>query len=103
MNFGLRGRNAVVFGGTRGIGCAIANTLAVEGADVAVYARNADQVKNTVAELQKPRRADNQSCVLFAAVHESPYGTFETCRPALKMSVYRGRPEVTGRRSKRPF
>jgi molybdate transport system substrate-binding protein len=32
---------------------------------------------------------------------ECAYGTFETCRPGLKMSVYRGRPEVTGRRSKR--
>jgi hypothetical protein len=31
----------------------------------------------------------------------SPIGTFETCRPALKMSVYWGRPEATGRRSKR--
>jgi hypothetical protein len=30
------------------------------------------------------------------AVHESGTGTFETCRPALKMSVDRGRPEVTG-------
>jgi 3-oxoacyl-[acyl-carrier protein] reductase len=70
MDLGLRGRNAVVLGST-GIGRAIANTLAVEGADVAVCARNADQVKNTVAVLQ--RRAGNQSCVLFAAVHESPY------------------------------
>jgi hypothetical protein len=27
-------------------------------------------------------------------------GTFETRRPALKMSVHRGRPEVAGERSK---
>ena len=33
---------------------------------------------------------------LFAAVHESAVGTFETCRPALMMSAYRGRPEVGG-------
>lgn len=52
MDLGLRGRNAVVLGGTRGIGRAIADTLAREGADVAVCARNADQVMNTVAELQ---------------------------------------------------
>jgi hypothetical protein len=26
-------------------------------------------------------------------VHESDIGTFETCQPAPKMSVYRGRPE----------
>ena len=31
----------------------------------------------------------------------SAFGTFETCRPALKMSVHRGRSEVTGGRSER--
>jgi hypothetical protein len=27
---------------------------------------------------------------VFAALHESGYGTFETYRPTLRMSVYRG-------------
>ena len=31
----------------------------------------------------------------------SGVGTFETCRPTLRMSANRGRPEVTGARSKR--
>jgi 3-oxoacyl-[acyl-carrier protein] reductase len=52
MDLGLKGRNAVVLGGTRGIGRAIAGTLAAEGAGVAVCARNADQVTSTVAELK---------------------------------------------------
>jgi 3-oxoacyl-[acyl-carrier protein] reductase len=52
MDLGLKGRNAVVLGGTRGIGRAIAGTLAGEGAGVAVCARNADQVSATVAELK---------------------------------------------------
>jgi 3-oxoacyl-[acyl-carrier protein] reductase len=52
MDLGLKGRNAVVLGGTRGIGRAIAETLAAEGADVAVCARNAEQVAATVAELK---------------------------------------------------
>jgi 3-oxoacyl-[acyl-carrier protein] reductase len=52
MDLGLKKRNAVVLGGTRGIGRAIAGTLAGEGAGVAVCARNADQVANTVAELK---------------------------------------------------
>ena len=37
----------------------------------------------------------------FAAVHQSLVGTFETCRRTLRMSVYRGRPEVIGARSER--
>ena len=52
MDLGLKGRNAVVLGGTRGIGRAIADTLAGEGASVAICARNADQVKNAVAGLK---------------------------------------------------
>jgi 3-oxoacyl-[acyl-carrier protein] reductase len=52
MDLGLKGRNAVVLGGTRGIGRAIAGTLAAEGTGVAVCARNADQVAATVAEFK---------------------------------------------------
>ncbi len=52
MDLGLKGKNAVVLGGTRGIGRAIAATLVAEGANVAVCARNADQVAATVAELK---------------------------------------------------
>jgi 3-oxoacyl-[acyl-carrier protein] reductase len=48
----LRGKNAVILGGTRGIGRAIAETLADEGANVAVCARNAVQVSEAVAALQ---------------------------------------------------
>ena len=52
MDLGLKGRNGVILGGTRGIGRAIAGTLAGEGAGIAVCARNADQVAITVTELK---------------------------------------------------
>ena len=41
--------------------------------------------------------------VPFVAVHKSPNGTFKTCRWILRMSVYWGRPEVSGQLSKRRF
>ena len=53
MDLGLRGRRAVVTGATKGIGRAVAEHLAAEGADVAVCARNADEVAATVADLRK--------------------------------------------------
>lgn len=53
MDLKLKGLRALVSGGTKGIGRAIADTLAGEGADVAICARNADEVKATAAEINK--------------------------------------------------
>ena len=53
MDLGLKGKKAIVTGGTRGIGRAIVERLAVEGCDVALCARNADEVAAAVEAVQK--------------------------------------------------
>jgi 3-oxoacyl-[acyl-carrier protein] reductase len=51
MDLMLKGLKAIVTGGTKGIGRAIAGTFAAEGTDVAICSRNAEDVLGTVASL----------------------------------------------------
>jgi len=51
VDLGLKGKKAIVTGGTRGIGRAIAELLADEGADVAICARNREQIDEAVKAL----------------------------------------------------
>ena len=51
MDLGLRDKRAIVIGGSRGIGKAIARELAREGADVAIVARTKERLDATAREL----------------------------------------------------
>jgi NAD(P)-dependent dehydrogenase (short-subunit alcohol dehydrogenase family) len=53
MDLGIKGKLALVTGSTMGIGRAIAETLAAEGARVIVNGRNEATVRNTVAALSR--------------------------------------------------
>ena len=52
MDLGIRGKYALVTGGSHGIGLAAAHALADEGCNVAVCARTADRLTQAVRELQ---------------------------------------------------
>jgi 3-oxoacyl-[acyl-carrier protein] reductase len=52
MDLGLNGKKVIVTGGSKGIGRAVAETFAAEGADVSICARNAGDVAAAVASLK---------------------------------------------------
>jgi NAD(P)-dependent dehydrogenase (short-subunit alcohol dehydrogenase family) len=53
VDLGLSGRRAIVTGGSKGLGKAIAAELVAEGASVAICSRNADELNATADELRK--------------------------------------------------
>lgn len=53
MELGLKGRNALVTGGSKGIGKAIARSLAKEGVNVVVLARTKEPLEQTAEEIRR--------------------------------------------------
>lgn len=52
-NMNIKGKNAIVTGGGRGLGKAVALALANEGVNVAITGRNEENLKMTVEEIKK--------------------------------------------------
>ena len=52
MDLGLKGKRVLITGGSKGIGRAIAEGFAAEGAHVAICARNSEELATTVAALK---------------------------------------------------
>jgi 3-oxoacyl-[acyl-carrier protein] reductase len=57
VDLGLTGRRAIVTGGSKGLGKAIAAELIAEGASVVICSRHAGELEATVAELTKQQAA----------------------------------------------
>ena len=52
MDLGLKGKKAIITGGSKGIGLASAHALADEGVDVAICSRNIDDVNSALDALK---------------------------------------------------
>lgn len=52
MDLGISGRTAIVTGGSKGIGNAIANKMATEGVDLAICARREEPLKKAANEIE---------------------------------------------------
>ncbi|CAM4319177.1 SDR family oxidoreductase [Paenibacillus phoenicis] len=66
MDLGLRGKRAIITGGSKGIGLATALTLAAEGAQVAIVARNEGPLQEAAAAIRE--KTGTEPLVLVADV-----------------------------------
>jgi 3-oxoacyl-[acyl-carrier protein] reductase len=66
VELGLAGRRAIVTGGSKGLGKAIAAELLTEGASVAICSRHADELAETAAELRKAADPEQHGQQLLA-------------------------------------
>jgi 3-oxoacyl-[acyl-carrier protein] reductase len=71
MNLDLRGKNALVCGGSKGIGKASAIELALLGANITLVARNEERLQNVVALLDKSQGQQHDFVIIDFADTEA--------------------------------
>jgi len=89
MDLGLTGRVAIVAAASKGLGCAVAEELAHEGAHVAICARKATTLAETAAQIQKTTGrevfykamdvTDSRAVTDFVAAVETRFGRLDIC------------------------
>ncbi|WP_339630814.1 short-chain dehydrogenase/reductase [uncultured Sneathiella sp.] len=78
MNLGLDGKSAIVTGGSKGIGAAVARGLAAEGCTVHLVARNEDLLAKTAADIKAATDVE----VTYSALDLSDSGSIKTLTEA---------------------
>ena len=78
MDLGLRGRTAIVCGASAGIGLGCAESLAAEGANVAMFARRRDVLE---------REAERIGALAVAATSRAPTTSSGSSRPRSSASA----------------
>lgn len=89
MDLGLRGRVAIVAAASKGLGKAVAEELAHEGAHVAICARTPATLAETAAQIQKSSGrevfhqaldvADSTAVASFVTAVEARFGRLDIC------------------------
>jgi 3-oxoacyl-[acyl-carrier protein] reductase len=89
MDLGLTGRVAIVAAASKGLGKAVAEELAREGAQVAICARTAGTLEETAREIEKSTGravyaqaldvADSAAVAVFVAAVEARFGRVDIC------------------------
>src|SRR5713226_9666961 len=89
MDLGLTGRVAIVAAASKGLGCAVAEELAREGAHVAICARTASTLEKTASQIQKntgrevfPQAldvTDSAAVAAFVTAVEAHFGRIDIC------------------------
>jgi 3-oxoacyl-[acyl-carrier protein] reductase len=99
MDISLKGRSAIITGGSKGIGLAIATRFAASGADVAIVARGREALDAAVAEIKKTARgkvAGAQGDVGTAAGVQSAYDQAMAAFGKLDIAVNNAGTSATG-------